>query len=93
MKRPQRAAELLAGLGPVERRAAQLAPDEALVEHELVAALDEQVAGGVAQADTDRMLAVLAQLVHQRGVIAVTGHDRKDVDPGAGEDDFHGVDR
>ncbi len=91
----RRAAEQFARIGQPQllRDVDGLLGDQRLVEDELIAGPAQEVAGGRAQADADRVLAVIAQLVDQFGEVAVAGDDRIDVDGRPGEDGFHRVDR
>ena len=90
----QRAAQQVARVGQLQLvgDVVQLLGDQRLVEDELVAGAAQQVAGRRAQADADRVLAVVAQLVDQLGEVAVAGDDRVDVDVRPGEDGLHRVD-
>ena len=66
---------------------------EAVVEDELVAVGDQQLAGRLAVADADDALVELAQLAHERREVAVAGDDDEGVDVLAAVGELHGVDR
>ena len=63
-----------------------------VVEDELVAVRDQQLAGRLAVADADDALVELAQLADERREVAVAGHDHERVDVLAAVGELHGVD-
>jgi hypothetical protein len=68
-----------ASLGAWRRPARRLA-HQVVVEDELVAVADQQVGGGVLDADADHRLGVLAQLADQRREIRIAADDDEGVD-------------
>ncbi len=81
---------------PLERRvehgAAGLGGQD-VVEDELVAVRDQQLAGGLAVAHADHALVELAQLADEGREVAVAGDDDEGVDVLAAVGELHGVDR
>src|SRR5205085_75212 len=68
------------------------AAHQVLVEDELVAVVDQQIARGVLHADADDVLVVLLQLGDERGEVGVAGGDDEEVDVLLGPAHVHGVD-
>src|SRR5690606_17268506 len=83
----------LAAARPAGGRGRRLHTLEVVVVEELVAGRRQQRRGGLAHADPDHPLVQLAQLVDQRGEVAVAGADDERRDVVADERQLHGVDR